>query len=202
MRNYSVDGLRGIFALFVAIAHLSSWAGVQWPQVIDQTFAKTQLYFVIGFYVISGFCMYLVYAQKRFDFSYYKYFLLRRFLRIAPLFYGLCLLGLAFKFLTGDADSEFIQEFFLNIFFLFGFYNSGVNSVLVGGWSIGIEFVFYFFFPVFLFLFSKGKWIFVALALIIHLVFANYFCICFISFIREEIFKSFSQKIECIFSVI
>src|SRR5262249_16810691 len=45
---------------------------------------------------------------------------------------------------------EYLHRFILNITLLFGFAQPGASSMVPGGWSIGIEWVFYLAFPLFL----------------------------------------------------
>lgn len=66
-------------------------------------------------------------------------------------------------------DARFTIYSILNITLLFGFLNPGQSAVVTGGWSLGIEVVFYFVFPVLIAFISK-RWMTVLLAVLIAFV--------------------------------
>lgn len=77
-------------------------------------------------------------------------FYLRRFFRIAPLFW--C--GIAFYLLLDGTKPRFwapsgisLQHVFSTIFFLHGWAPTAINSVVPGGWSIAVEMTFYLLLP-------------------------------------------------------
>lgn len=70
-------------------------------------------------------------------------YLLRRLFRIAPLFYTAIVLDL----LIGEWQPDLAAKLLMNLTFSFGLANPGSTSLLTGGWSIGIEMVFYVVFP-------------------------------------------------------
>lgn len=131
IRLEGLDLLRGICAFSVMGYHYTGWSGYQaWHSLGTLT--------VYLFFVLSGYTLFHVYAHKPINAITLKQFWIARFFRIFPLFAFICLLY------TGNAG-----KLILNISFLFGFTNPGQNSVAIGGWSIGIEYVFYFMFPLF-----------------------------------------------------
>jgi exopolysaccharide production protein ExoZ len=153
-RIQSIDALRGFFALLVCLYHISSWLPNKFTNVVflNKALKLFGIYAVEGFFVISGVSLMLAYSE--YDFAkignWFRFFL-KRYIRILPL-YGLLLLYVhrlrCFKVWTAHCWSEILM--------LFGFRNP-YSSGLTGGWSIGVEFVFYFFFPLFCLLCARNR---------------------------------------------
>ena len=68
------------------------------------------------------------------------------------------MLGLAMHLYQAGFDVQRIALGYLNVFFLFGLGNPGATSQVVGGWSLGIEFIFYLLFPLALSVLSGKAW--------------------------------------------
>ena len=90
-RIQPLDGLRAIAALGVVWVHV--WAFYGTPAQNVKGLDLYQVISIVGngvdfFFVISGFCMYLMAWKTDFSFSTYGSFLYKRFLRIAPAFYA------------------------------------------------------------------------------------------------------------------
>lgn len=126
-----LDLLRGLCATSVMAYHYTMWA-------TGAIFYQFGTYTVYLFFTLSGFTLFYVYAEKPMTENALKRFLIARFFRIFPLFALICLLYPTTKAMLA-----------LNLSFLFGLVNPGATAVAIGGWSIGIEFIFYFLFPVF-----------------------------------------------------
>lgn len=134
-RVHSVDLLRGALAASVYVYHLLYVHHVAEIEIIAY-------YAVYGFFVISGFSLYVTYA-RRLDVRTY---LVRRFFRIAPLFYVVLLATPIVK----HWPPHWPYTLPFNLTLTFGLWDPGANSLVGGGWSIGIEVIFYLFFPVIL----------------------------------------------------
>ena len=140
-RILGLELLRGMCAMAVAIYHCMLWGGVAHMY-------SWGLYGVYIFFVISGAVLWRNYHDRL---SLYgdgrtislAEFMARRFARLAPL-YTLCALIFATFGIWGPWRDA------LNLSLLFGLTNPGDVSTVIGGWSIGIEFVFYALFPVML----------------------------------------------------
>ncbi len=142
-RIWGYDLLRGICAIGVACYHILSWSGVTHMYSIGT-------YGVYIFFVLSGASMCAAYAD-RFSHGYpVPKFLLARFLRLAPLLTLVIALSAMHMVRQPNFGWSAIGQIFLNVFLLFGFGNPGATSIIVGGWSLGIEFQFYVCFLVFL----------------------------------------------------
>jgi peptidoglycan/LPS O-acetylase OafA/YrhL len=140
----AVDALRGFFALAVAVYHFAGWSQVfEKGGAASCSVAVLGIYAVEGFFVISGFCFFHLYAGTRFDARALRRFHAKRFLRIAPLYY----FALALSFAIGRAVGRHsLARILENLTLSFGLFQPN-HAMVVGGWSIGIEYVFYMVFP-------------------------------------------------------
>jgi len=141
----SLDILRGLMALAVAFYHFTIWYPVFQPgRFMAYTAAKVGNYGVEGFFIISGFCFFHIYGADSFRGKGLRDFHLKRFLRIAPLYYLAVLLNLVLGLEVGPpATPRMLLE---NATLTFGLFHPN-HSMVLGGWSIGIEYVFYLAFP-------------------------------------------------------
>ena len=135
------DLLRGLCALAVACYHLLLWQDV----AALHSFGSYGVYL---FFVLSGASLAYTYeasiAAHRFSFGK---FLWVRYLRLAPLYVALMAVVLPWKLLKEGASLELGVTYLLNVTLLFGFYKPSTHAVLVGGWSLGIEVIYYLLFP-------------------------------------------------------
>lgn len=115
-------------------------------------FAAAGTYAVYVFFVLSGFTLFYAYSEKLASSADFTSFFLARALRIMPLYAAV----VTYQLLSAPISMDRINQYLLNITLLFGFSNPGETSMTPGGWSIGIEAVFYFLFP-FIFLFRNVK---------------------------------------------
>jgi exopolysaccharide production protein ExoZ len=139
----ALDQLRGLMALAVAAYHFSVWTHAlagRWRTAA----IVLGVYSVQGFFIISGFCFFRLYAATQFDLVELQRFYVRRFLRIAPLFY----LAVVASFALGKAvtPQPSWQRVLENVTLSFGLFHPN-HALVLGGWSIGIEYVFYLSFP-------------------------------------------------------
>lgn len=141
-RVEAFDLLRGLCAIGVAVYHALGWLGVAHVYNLG-------LYGVYVFFLLSGASMSIAYAPRlRRGYPIWKYLAIR-YVRLAPLFIALVTYELALA-ATASGGFALIGKWLLNVTFLFGFANPGESSLATGGWSLGIEFVFYFVFPLML----------------------------------------------------
>jgi len=144
-RVESLDMLRGLMALAVAVYHFTTW----YPTVFEPgrfaayTAAKAGHYAVEGFFIISGFCFFYLYGPGSFRGKGFRNFHIKRFLRIAPLYYVAVAANLILGLSTWVPSRRILLE---NATLTFGLFHPN-HSLVLGGWSIGIEYVFYLAFP-------------------------------------------------------
>jgi peptidoglycan/LPS O-acetylase OafA/YrhL len=142
-RVTGLDLLRGICALGISSYHFSSWLNLSIVSL------NVGYYGVYIFFIISGASIFLGYSNKLDTNLTIKNFLAIRFYRLAPLYIFVLFLTPLIVGLK-SYDLHYFLKLILNIFFAFGLSNPGIVSMVTGGWSLGIEFVFYLLFPVFL----------------------------------------------------
>ncbi|MGO4742711.1 acyltransferase family protein [Serratia quinivorans] len=162
--SQELEGLRGLASFWVVLGHICILTSFHFPILSDPAIG------VDLFILLSGYLMAKNYVERKekepwTDRATFKKFWLRRFFRIAPLYYVLLILAIAFGNYFGEArdiighfynetqtnSSRYSDSSFLNVFthvtFLFGFLpNFSFNTVLPD-WSIGLEMQFYFLFP-------------------------------------------------------
>jgi peptidoglycan/LPS O-acetylase OafA/YrhL len=137
-----LHGLRGVAALAVALFHLQtipSLALTSWLSSVT-----TQLYLSVHlFFVLSAFSLY---HSSRYAPANYVAYLVKRFFRIAPLYYLMVAFVLWRKGFPGwDALLS-------NLTFTFNLIPGLEQSMVWAGWSVGVEMLFYLFLPALLFL--------------------------------------------------
>ena len=142
------DLLRGLSAVAVACYHLLLWLDVAALHAFGS-------YGVYLFFVLSGASLAFTYGgriagdEEAHDFSFSS-FLWVRYLRLAPLYLALMAVVLPWKLLKEGMSSDLVLTYALNATLLFGFYKPSTHAVLVGGWSLGIEVIYYLLFPLFM----------------------------------------------------
>jgi peptidoglycan/LPS O-acetylase OafA/YrhL len=150
-----IDGLRGVAALLVLFVHM--------PQVINLFNGKGFSFGAYGvqlFYILSAFTLFLSSSQRFFqeDKAKLKFFI-RRFFRIAPLFYIAVIVawllwgGVEYRL---PAEGITINNVISHFLFLFGFNKYWINSIIGVEWSIFCEVLFYISLPL-LFNYIKTK---------------------------------------------
>lgn len=160
-RDSTIDCLRGVAALMVVAVHVigSSEVCSEFLHTTGQ-FGQlgVQLFFVLSAYTLSNsLSNSLGKGTISLTRSKYLSFMIKRYFRIAPLFY----FGLAIYFLFRIYIGGTLQYSFLsissNVLLLHGLYLTPLASNAVpGGWTIGAEFIFYLIFP-FIFIWVRGK---------------------------------------------
>lgn len=150
-RIIQLDGLRTLAVFGVIWAH--TWAFIfQTPALnIGINWAKVISFFGTGvdlFFVISGFCMYQMYAGKQttFELQSFIQFIKKRWLRIAPAYYVCVFItGLIFFLQFGVIP---YKETLVNILFI---NNTGIPldnpHLIFHFWSLSVEWHFYLLLP-------------------------------------------------------
>lgn len=140
-------GLRGVAAVAVLLFHLHHLVALPLPPRCG--FIGT--HFGLGvklFFVLSGFslCHSTIPSMGRPD--WIRDYLLKRFFRIAPLFYGMLVVWVAYFWSHGVAPD--LATLLLNLTFTFNLVPGKHESIVAAGWTIGVEMIFYCLLPVLL----------------------------------------------------
>ena len=167
--------LRGVAASLVVIHH-----------ILAELFTSYSLYNInIGFgrsgvdlfFVISGFV--ILYSQKK-NKTKPVVFLIKRFFRVAPLYYFFTILAIII-FVSFNDYEETISHLIKSLLFIPSENSKGIIAPIYGlGWTLNYEFYFYLIFAVGL-LFKRNMSLIVYLILISILIFSNIFFIDFYS---------------------
>ena len=147
-RVAALDALRGLMALAVVIYHLGALTGA-FSGPLRTAVVLLGVYSVEGFFVISGFCFFHLYAGTALHGPALLRFHRKRFLRIAPVFYLAVALSLATDPMFRAVCSP--RRLLENLSLTFGLFHPN-HALVIGGWSIGLEYVFYLALPVLLWL--------------------------------------------------
>ncbi len=174
-----LTGLKGYAALAIFLIH-SGGGGLRTLSSFTNSIVDNGKYGIILFFVISSFTIAMSINRSVHikHFSYLKY-LLRRWLRIFPLFF---VFGLLAYFLGGQT---YYFEFFnikndvwnllyeislLNVLFV-----RHRNNLLGVEWALSVEFFYYLLFPCLYTLFSKIKnWLMISLVLLLTFIMSFY----------------------------
>lgn len=169
-RSHTLDFLRGLAIVGVLAIHVSQ-AFPSGLRIVDFVFSSGWVG-VNVFYFVSAMTMCLMWTQRDGESHPTRKFYIRRFLRIAPLFWLAIPLYLA---LNGTGPSYDAPngigpvQVILTASFLHGFWPDSINSVVPGDWSIAAEMTFYLVFPFVIASFGARRHLYMALAISINL---------------------------------
>ncbi len=142
-----IHGLRAIAALVVLFTHVGSIIQMMGYNPSDPILVATLNNIgVTGvhlFFVLSSFS--LINSITLTSDGIHEYGI-KRFFRIAPLFYLLLIFQLLWKGPIG-VENHHLSEIFLNFSFLFNFIPKLSTGIVYGGWTIGVEMIFYALLP-------------------------------------------------------
>lgn len=141
-----VDAMRGYAISLVILIHSSQTFYISsfLKKIADSGYLGVQLFFIM-----SSFTLYNSYS-KRIDIGVSKLktnFFIRRYFRIAPYYYCAGIIYLLYRVLIKN-ESPQIKNLISNFTFTNGIYLPSINSIPPGGWSVGIEMLFYTLIPV------------------------------------------------------
>jgi peptidoglycan/LPS O-acetylase OafA/YrhL len=141
------EALRGLAALLILVTHGGGFAGLPLPPGVDFSTDHgalgVNLFFCLSGFVLSfGFNDRLATREQTIDFW------VRRFFRIAPLFYVMLLVWAPLHPALPDGEvASGPQDLLLNVTLLFGLAPGLQHSMVPTAWTIGVEVLFYAAFP-------------------------------------------------------
>jgi len=141
-----IQGLRAVAAVGVMLMHtaFATVPNLQLPPIFRDVVPQLGIGVPL-FFIISAYC--LMHAEKRASNNpgwMTKYFI-KRIFRIAPLFWFMLFIYRVLPVFQVPATPEIIVE---NVLFVFNFSPEAFQSLVGGGWTIGIEMPFYLCLPV------------------------------------------------------
>jgi peptidoglycan/LPS O-acetylase OafA/YrhL len=140
-----IHGLRAIAAVGVVFFHVAYIVPSTVLPPVFSTIIPTLVLSVPLFFVISAFSLAYAHAHSIDQKGWIGPYLIKRFFRIAPLFYAMIFAYWACSYWLFDLRTALIDMTFLYNFF------PGEHASIVGaGWSIGVEMPFYLAFPIIL----------------------------------------------------
>lgn len=146
-----IDALRGVAALTIIVFHTVyiPIPNLQFPAIFGK-FISVGGIGVTLFFAISAFTLYSSASSRKEESKKIIKFYLRRFFRIAPLFY--CMIF--FYVLTTGLlrvnlfnNHYLLKTLLLNVTFTYNFFPERIESIVWAGWTIGVEMIFYSLLP-------------------------------------------------------
>lgn len=163
-RFSSLDALRGVLALGVAVYHLSVWFGLTPAgSLANMALAKAGNISVSAFFVLTGFLLARTAPWTSIARQGLGTWALKRLVRLAPLFWLAVLVGLAFRMGMGpEPKLRFIVE---NFSLTFGLFHPN-HALVTGGWYVGVAVLAYVGWPAVAWSMDRaGEWVLVPLCL-------------------------------------
>lgn len=158
-----IDALRGIAILLVIVVHGQQRCDVSQLPTWLVTLCNSGARGVQLFYVVSAFTLFhSLHERARREHRPIANFFIRRFFRIAPLFW----LAMAFflwhdgrgpRYFLGDAERVTDANIAATALFVNGWNPYWITSIVPGGWSVAIEMTFYLTIPLWFFLIRSGR---------------------------------------------
>lgn len=159
----ALDVLRGLAASMIFLFHFFGLYRVEKGDFWQLPNHYIANFFGMGvplFFALSGLSLCLGYFDKRNAPGFSRDFIIRRYFRIAPLFYT-AILGWSAIFISrGVIPSG--EDIVLTASFLFNLVPGKHESFVAAGWSVGVEMLFYLVFPVIVLFITSTKRSFLA----------------------------------------
>lgn len=157
-----IDATRGIAILMVILVHTSQLVN-DLPWIVKLISSYGQMGVQL-FFVASALTLCISHARRSNERGSNLNYFIRRFFRIAPLYYcgivgffALNYIGTKYLGIAYIKENQYtLTNVLSNIFLIHGTVPSANNNIVPGGWSIGTEFIFYVIFPL---LFPLLSWV-------------------------------------------
>lgn len=142
-----IHGLRGVAALAVVFYHLIHIGGIKPPDVF-QFIGRDFGFSVHLFFIISAFSLMYSTEPSINKKNWISEYFIKRLFRIAPLFYFMIIFEIIRQIISTGGIVTDLNSILLEMTFTFGFVP--FSDFIWGGWSVGVEMIFYTIFPVLL----------------------------------------------------
>jgi peptidoglycan/LPS O-acetylase OafA/YrhL len=150
-KRTKLDGLtaaRFYAALMIVLFHLAAMPNLELPAYLQ----FIPGHFALGvplFFVISAFSLFFGYSGRATGALQIRDYAIRRLFRIAPLFYVMIVVYVAYRYLQYGVGTDW-GHIITSATFTFNFFPSYVEGFVWASWTIGIEMVFYALVPLLL----------------------------------------------------
>ncbi|MEM9903649.1 MAG: acyltransferase [Cyanobacteria bacterium P01_D01_bin.44] len=142
-----IDALRGLASIAIILFHL---VGIPKPALEVPPFLNIiKTHFGLGvtlFFIVSAYTLCLSADNRQFEDRKLLKFYIRRFFRIAPLFYTMLCFCILVRSVFWSKSTGWLETL-ANATFTFNLFPEFHTSIVWAGWSIGIEVIFYVLFP-------------------------------------------------------
>lgn len=147
-----IDSLRGIAVLMVLMVHVGNFFKISTTEYFPDLLFGILYNGRIGvqlFFIISSFTLMFSFERRAGEKNGTSNFYIRRFFRIAPMYY-LAIVVITAYYIHLDAqnwDTLTTPWYISNFLFLNTLNPYWIKTIVPGGWSISVEFLFYIIFP-------------------------------------------------------
>ena len=170
-RLSGIESLRAYAAIAVIMSHLISVGGASVPEYLNFILIRFPLGVPL-FFAVSGFSLAYGYTGRLFSENDIKTYFVRRFARIAPLFY--LMLAVQLFIFWFEYDIKFsLMDILINVAFVFNFVPHMTDGIVLASWSIGVEVAFYVLLPIMLL--ANRSVISSLILLVLSIILANQF---------------------------
>jgi peptidoglycan/LPS O-acetylase OafA/YrhL len=147
-----LDTLRGLTIIWIVLLHMtfqgfSPQPTLNIPMWLVPYGSEASFGGVLLFFILSAFSLCHAMTIHQIESKPLISFYIRRFFRIAPLFYALLIFWVLYNVLFAKPSSIF--EIAVNILFVFNIFPGMIQGIVRPGWFIGVIMLFYLFFPLF-----------------------------------------------------
>lgn len=150
LKLLGLEAVRCYAAILIILFHLVHLAKLETPQSLS--FVASHFGFGVPlFYMVSAFGLLLGYHNNLNTQADYKSYYLRRFFRIAPLFYFMIAVYVPYLWFSYDGYIVPLSNIISSLLFIFNLIPNHVEGFVWASWSIGVEMVFYALLPLIIF---------------------------------------------------
>jgi peptidoglycan/LPS O-acetylase OafA/YrhL len=171
-----IDALRGFAALYVLVYHniLVPDTKLILPKLIAPILLKGGSGVTLFFIISAVTLCYTLQSHKHEHQTTFKFYI-RRFFRIAPLFYGWLLISALWQFRNKITIFKWLV--LSNAAFVFNFFPGKQWGIVPASWTLGIEMIFYLLFPLIFYFVSNLSRAIIFLCISIVVALLHYFLI-------------------------